>query len=109
MAITLHGASAGWILLIRLEGIAWMRIASRLFTNGLDSWKHRHGETSSFKQKNKITRSRLIVCAKKLGIERDMHSLRLSGQERVWGILDQGVLSVLWWDPDHAVCPSLRE
>ena len=36
-------------------------------------------------------------------------SLRLSGRERVWGILDQGVLVVLWWDPEHAVCPSLRD
>lgn len=36
-------------------------------------------------------------------------SLRLSGRERVWGILDQGVLAVLWWDPEHAVCPALRD
>lgn len=36
----------------------------------------------------------------------ELISLRLSGKERVWGILEQGVLIVLWWDPDHQVCPS---
>ncbi len=37
----------------------------------------------------------------------ELVSLRLSAKERVWGILDQGVLSLLWWDPEHQVCPSL--
>lgn len=37
----------------------------------------------------------------------ELVSLRLSGIERVWGILDQGILTLLWWDPDHSVCPSL--
>jgi hypothetical protein len=34
-------------------------------------------------------------------------SLRLMAKERVWGILDGSVLQLLWWDPDHEVCPSL--
>jgi hypothetical protein len=33
--------------------------------------------------------------------------LRLSGRERIWGKLDQGVMTVIWWDPNHEVCPSL--
>jgi hypothetical protein len=37
----------------------------------------------------------------------DLISLRLSAIERVWGILDQGVLTLLWWDSNHKVCPSL--
>lgn len=36
----------------------------------------------------------------------ELTSLRLSSKERVWGILDQGVLILLWWDPNHQVCPS---
>jgi len=36
----------------------------------------------------------------------ELVSLRLSGKQRVWGILDQGVLILLWWDPNHQVCPS---
>src|SRR5680860_465510 len=36
-------------------------------------------------------------------------SLRLSGKERIWGIREGNVLRILWWDPKHQVCPSLRE
>lgn len=37
----------------------------------------------------------------------ELVSLRLSGKERVWGRLSEGVLTVIWWDPNHEVCPSL--
>lgn len=37
-----------------------------------------------------------------------LFSLRLSGTERIWGILDNGVLLVLWWDPFHLVYPVPR-
>lgn len=36
----------------------------------------------------------------------ELVSLRLSGKQRIWGILDQGVLILLWWDSNHQVCPS---
>jgi hypothetical protein len=35
-------------------------------------------------------------------------SLRLSGAERVWGVLAEGVCTLIWWDPKHRVCPSLK-
>lgn len=38
-----------------------------------------------------------------------LFSLRISGKERVWGVLTQGVLEVLWWDPKHEVCPSHKK
>ena len=41
--------------------------------------------------------------------QEELVSLRFTGIERVWGILDQGVLTVLWWDPNHQVCPSLKK
>lgn len=34
-------------------------------------------------------------------------SLHLTGTERVWGYRQGAVLHVLWWDPDHQICPSL--
>jgi hypothetical protein len=37
----------------------------------------------------------------------ELVSLHLSGRERIWGILREGVLTVLWWDPNHEVCPSM--
>jgi hypothetical protein len=39
----------------------------------------------------------------------ELLSLRLSGKERVWGILAEGILDILWWDPEHQVCPSLKK
>ncbi len=39
----------------------------------------------------------------------ELVSLRLSGPERVWGIRSGNVLNVLWWDPQHAVCPSAKK
>jgi hypothetical protein len=37
-----------------------------------------------------------------------LFSLRLTGKERIWGIRTGGVLRVMWWDPEHQVCPSLK-
>lgn len=35
-----------------------------------------------------------------------VHTLRLGGTERIYGLLSENVLYILWWDPDHQVCPS---
>lgn len=45
---------------------------------------------------------------------RDLHlddveelvSLRLAGEQRIWGIRQGSALLLLWWDPDHKVFPS---
>lgn len=34
-------------------------------------------------------------------------SLRCGGKPRVWGIREHHIFHVLWWDPEHEVCPSL--
>lgn len=39
----------------------------------------------------------------------ELFSLRISGKERIWGIRDRYTLKVLWWDPEHAVCPSQKK
>lgn len=33
-------------------------------------------------------------------------SLRVNSAARVWGIRDAHTLRILWWDPNHEVCPS---
>jgi len=38
----------------------------------------------------------------------EYYSIALSGRSRLWGILDDGVFSILWYDQDHEVCPSLK-
>lgn len=39
----------------------------------------------------------------------EVYCLHLSGTERVWGFLIQNVLNLLWWDPEHCVCPSEKK
>jgi hypothetical protein len=34
-------------------------------------------------------------------------SLRLSATERIWGLFTQGIFNLLWWDPEHKICPSI--
>lgn len=35
-----------------------------------------------------------------------LHEIRLAARPRVWGIRRLHTFHVLWWDPDHQVCPS---
>ena len=39
----------------------------------------------------------------------EIFSLRLGGKPRIWGIRTGRVLQILWWDPNHEVCPSSKE
>ncbi len=34
-----------------------------------------------------------------------LFSLRVTKTERIWGILEHNVVILLWWDPEHNVCP----
>ena len=37
----------------------------------------------------------------------ELYSIRLSGKVRVWGVKESNVIRLLWWDPEHEICPSL--
>lgn len=39
----------------------------------------------------------------------ELFSLRLTGKQRIWGIRDRYALKILWWDPEHEVCPSPKK
>lgn len=36
----------------------------------------------------------------------DVFRFRLTGRKRLWGYRTGSVFHVLWWDPDHKVCPT---
>lgn len=38
-----------------------------------------------------------------------LFSLHINGKERIWGIRDRNTLKLLWWDPEHKVCPSFKQ
>ncbi len=35
-------------------------------------------------------------------------SLRLTATLRIYGILENGVFNVLWYDPNHEICPAVK-
>ena len=39
----------------------------------------------------------------------ELVSLGLSGKQRIFGIRDRDVLMLLWWDPNHRVCPARKK
>jgi hypothetical protein len=44
----------------------------------------------------------------KLGVD-ELFRFRLTGKQRLWGIRDRERFKILWWDPDHEVCPSTKK
>ncbi len=38
-----------------------------------------------------------------------LHSFRIQGKLRLWCMLHENIMSILWWDRKHAVCPSLKK
>lgn len=42
----------------------------------------------------------------KLDDHEQLTSLRVNARARVYGILDREVFLILWWDPDHQICPA---
>lgn len=38
----------------------------------------------------------------------ELYSWRISGKKRVWGIKENNIFWLLWWDPEHKICPSLK-
>lgn len=58
-------------------------------------------------QLSKAARDRLAEL--RLDDYEQLLSLRLTGRKRIWGILEHNVVILLWWDPEHQVCPSLRD
>ncbi len=35
--------------------------------------------------------------------------LKFTNRQRLWGIRDTKIFRVLWWDPQHKVCPSVKK
>jgi hypothetical protein len=39
----------------------------------------------------------------------EIFSFHFSGKRRIIGIRDMSIVKLLWWDPDHLVCLSLKK
>jgi hypothetical protein len=54
---------------------------------------------------SKPARDRFVELELDAGAD-SVFSLRLSGAERLFGIRDRWIFYLLWWDPEHLVCPA---
>ncbi len=69
-------------------------------------WKEIEGPQNHFIEINKLCReAQKRIIELRLQEFDPLFSLRLSGKERVWGIRQEEILYILWWDPDHTVYP----
>ena len=39
----------------------------------------------------------------------ELTCLHLTGKRRVWGKIDEGVMELIWWDPEHQICKSNKK
>ena len=39
----------------------------------------------------------------------ELMSFRISGTQRVWCLQRLNIMKILWWDPDHKVCPATKK
>lgn len=108
--------------ILDLEGPwGWSNIDKTIFANEVLP-KIQHLESMSWneivkKKKNNhsvgldclIKKARKRLSELKLEDIDELFSLRLSGKNRIYGIRDMSVLKILWWDPEHEVCPSPKK
>ncbi len=38
-----------------------------------------------------------------------LYRFRFDGTSRLWGIRDRELFKLLWWDPNHEICPSNKK
>ena len=88
-------------ILSRLKSLESMRWSEILVTGK----KRNHPIPISFL--NKPARDRLSYL--KLDDYDQVLSLGLSGKERIFGLWDNGIVRLLWWDPGHNVCPYYKK
>lgn len=99
----------GWNAL-KGQGIFWQEIFPKLRDFESMTWHEVEGDRHhaiSIDRLSKEARVRL----EELNLDDidEIFSLALTGRSRMLGIRDRNVFRVLWWDPDHKVCPSKKK
>ena len=83
-------------------------IVPRLHDYEGQTWADIDGKTGShFIEVHKFCRdARKRLTAIKINDVDQLFSLRINGKSRLWGPRDGAILRILWWDPEHEICPS---
>jgi hypothetical protein len=86
-------------------------LVSKLQSFGTMSWAEVEGKTGSHFVSVEAFSSNAQNRLSALNQEDidSLFSLRITGKERLWGIRDRAMLKLIWWDPEHEVCPSTKK
>lgn len=88
-------------ILARLRGFETMSWSEILIA----AKKQHH--TIPLERLSKPARGRLVQI--NLDDRDSLISLRLSSKERIWGFLAESTFYLVWWDPEHRVCPATQK
>ena len=88
--------------LVSYEGLTWAEIQSA--SGGKSSGTNNHFEYIC----EMIPEARKRADSLKLDCDQ-LFSLRLTGQERLYGILLGGVFNIIWYDANHEIYPSKKK
>jgi len=86
-------------------------LAEKLKSIEQRSWRHIAGNQG---RDHSVPFSHLINRAKELAVERkiddfdEIWSFHFNGTQRLWGVKYNRRLMIVWWDPEHQICPSLK-
>lgn len=87
--------------LVAFEGLTWAEIMSA--SGGRRCGTNNHFEYISDLCKEAQKRANELH----LNVDQ-VFSLRLEGKLRIYGILEEGIFRLLWYDPFHEICPSQK-
>lgn len=90
--------------LISYEGMTWGEIQAA--SGGKSTGKGTNNHFEYISQMSREAQER----AKEIHLDVDqLFSLRLTGRKRLYGILDNGIFSVIWYDSEHEIYPSVKK
>ena len=87
----------------------------QLILDNLKFWETMTWNEIAGRRNHAISTDNLSPEAKKRLIELELDdidevfSLHLDGKKRLIGIRDRNIFRVLWWDPEHKVCPAPKK
>ncbi len=90
-----------------------LELAQRLGSTELRTWNEIFASDKANNHPNQVERFSKEAKKRLRELKRDdfdeLHSIRLSGKGRLYGVLREGVFYIIWWDRDHQVYPSKKK
>ena len=110
-----------WSFSLFDRGVAWHEPAYReeTFREVADRLREYEGRTwgqieANRKRDHAVSIAKFIKKARgrlktlKLDDRDELWRFRFDGEQRIWGIRNLHVFHILWWDPQHQICPTSK-